>query len=199
MYFLHRGDDYIEARPSGVSKAAFIQNTFTEVYAEEPPDFILCIGDDPRCVRCQISERMHKLLLSHSTRIFHLSFVFFSHFLQLQTLRIFSDEKSYKVVKQFVNLLSKASRLNPAIGSTSSTGSTNSRRSSISSVGSTGTWNNNINLISVPPAGTASRALPQYFTATVGMKPTTAENYLHQTDNVRVALFTSHVSSQSRR
>ena len=78
-----RGDDYIEARPSGVSKAAFIQNTFTEVYAEEPPDFILCIGDDPRCVRCQISGRMHKLLLSDSTRIFHLSFVFFSHFLQL--------------------------------------------------------------------------------------------------------------------
>merc|ERR1712178_29733 len=137
-----RGDGYIEARPSGVSKAAFIQNTFTEVYAEEPPDFILCIGDDP------------------------------------------SDEKSYKVVKQFVNLLSKASRLNPAIGPTTSTGSTNSRRSSISSVGSTGTWNNSINLISVPPSGTTSRAPPQYFTATVGMKPTTAENYLHQTDNV---------------
>ena len=43
-----RGDDYIEARPCGVSKAAFIQITLTELYSEDPPDFILCIGDDAR-------------------------------------------------------------------------------------------------------------------------------------------------------
>jgi hypothetical protein len=80
-------------------------------------------------------------------------------------------------VKQFVNLLSKASRLHQ-MQPGSSVGSQSSQ-------GSTGSQYNSINLISVPPKGNPSVPPPQYFTATVGMKPTEAENYLHSTENVR--------------
>ena len=41
-----RGDDYIEVRPKGCSKAAFISFLLEDAYLEKPPDFILCIGDD---------------------------------------------------------------------------------------------------------------------------------------------------------
>ena len=60
-----------------------------------------------------------------------------------------SDERSYKVVKQFVSLISKASKLHQTNRDGSSIGSQSSGGSSIGSA-------NSINLISGPPRGTGS-------------------------------------------
>ena len=47
-----RGDDYIEVRPAGISKGDFIARLLEEQYVEAPPEFALCIGDDPSDEKC---------------------------------------------------------------------------------------------------------------------------------------------------
>lgn len=41
-----RGDDYVEVRPAGVSKGDFIAHLLGDAYVDEPPGFVLCVGDD---------------------------------------------------------------------------------------------------------------------------------------------------------
>jgi len=35
-----------KVRPAGISKGDFIQSLLDEVYADTPPEFVLCVGDD---------------------------------------------------------------------------------------------------------------------------------------------------------
>jgi len=172
-----RGDDYVEVRPAGVSKGDFIAHLLGDAYVDEPPGFVLCVGDDLSDEKSYVTVRrfMRTAVIAAS-------------------LAGLTPGGSWGPTRSTgIRAGPSKDLLTPSFAATDAAATLAAGATAPSAAGGAGT-----STAAPAPAAAAAPPVapvappsprgpgssgpqePVYFTATVGKKPTVADSYMHQ-------------------
>ena len=179
-----RGDDYVEVRPAGVSKGDFISHLLGDAYVDEPPGFVLCVGDDLSDEKSYVTVRRF-----------------------MRTAAIAASLAGLTPGGSWGPTRSTGTRsgppkdlLTPSFAATDAATAATAANASGGGAGAgaapTAAPAASAAAPVAPPSprGPSGPQEPVYFTATVGKKPTVADSYMHQVNHREIFLLVSHVS-----